>query len=90
MSDHTMTLEAVFENGVLRPINPLPLKPQQRVTVIVQVPAEAVCWPADVAAIYQEIRDEDRRLANAMWANLQTTWPVSENQPWSQHEHPRR
>lgn len=34
------TLQAVYENGVLRPLEPLPLKEHQRVTVSVCDPAE--------------------------------------------------
>lgn len=36
----TKTLEAVYENGVLRPLEPLPLKEHQRVMVTVCDPAE--------------------------------------------------
>ena len=36
----TKTLQAVYENGVLRPLEPLPLKEHQRVTVTVSDPAE--------------------------------------------------
>lgn len=32
----TITVEAVYENGVLKPVEPLPLKEQQRVQVTVQ------------------------------------------------------
>ncbi|MEK7754532.1 MAG: antitoxin family protein, partial [Acidobacteriota bacterium] len=36
----TKTLQAVYENGVLRPLEPLPLREHQRVTVTVSDPAE--------------------------------------------------
>jgi len=36
----TKTLQAVYENGVLRPLEPLPLKEHQRVTLSVSDPAE--------------------------------------------------
>ncbi len=36
----TKTLQAVYENGVLRPLEPLPLEEHQRVTVTVSDPAE--------------------------------------------------
>lgn len=36
----TKTLQAVYENGVLRPLEPLPLKEHQRVMVTVSDPAE--------------------------------------------------
>jgi predicted DNA-binding antitoxin AbrB/MazE fold protein len=32
----TLTIEAVYENGVLKPIHPLPLKEQERVRITVQ------------------------------------------------------
>lgn len=32
----TLTVEAVYENGVLKPVRPLPLPEQQRVQVIVR------------------------------------------------------
>jgi predicted DNA-binding antitoxin AbrB/MazE fold protein len=31
----TLTVEAIYENGVLRPLQPLPLKDQERVQVTV-------------------------------------------------------
>ena len=81
MNDRSMTVEAVFENGVLRPVQPLPLQPQQRVTITLQLPKTGIAWPDDVAAIYREIADEDRRLAEAMLPTVQETWPGSEGQP---------
>jgi predicted DNA-binding antitoxin AbrB/MazE fold protein len=36
----TLTIEAVFENGVLRPVSPLPLKESERVRLIVQPSGE--------------------------------------------------
>jgi predicted DNA-binding antitoxin AbrB/MazE fold protein len=80
MSMNAITVDAVFENGVLRPLTPLPLAAQQRVTLIVQVPEEATAWPEDVAGIYQEIAEEDRRLARAMWSTVQKTWPTEREQ----------
>jgi predicted DNA-binding antitoxin AbrB/MazE fold protein len=81
MSSHSITVEAVFEGGALRPAQVLPLSEGQRVTVTVQLQEQAPAWPADVAAIYQEIADEDRRLASDMFANVRDTWPADEAQP---------
>ncbi len=78
MTETTITVEAVFEDGVLRPLQPLPLTSRQQVTLTLQVPKETVKWPDDVAAIYQEIAEEDRRLANAMWEEVKRTWPADE------------
>jgi predicted DNA-binding antitoxin AbrB/MazE fold protein len=81
MNDRSMRVEAVFENGVLRPVQPLPLRPHQRVTIALELPETVVAWPDDVAAIYQEIADEDRRLAEALFPAVRETWPVSEDLP---------
>jgi predicted DNA-binding antitoxin AbrB/MazE fold protein len=81
MASNTITVEAVFEDGVLRPLEPLSLPARQRVTLIVQVPNGAREWPDDVAAIYQEIAADDRRLAGALLSTVQRTWPAGEEQP---------
>ncbi len=78
MSPSSITVQAVFENGVLRPLQPLPLSVHQQVTVVVQLPDMATRWPEDVAEIYQEINTEDRRLAEAMWSTVAETWPALE------------
>ncbi len=79
MTSNSVTVEAVFEDGMLRPVQPLSLAPHQRVSVTLQLPGAVPAeWPNDVAAIYQEIADEDRRLANAMFASIQETWPAAE------------
>jgi predicted DNA-binding antitoxin AbrB/MazE fold protein len=72
MNGNSISVEAVFENGVLRPVRPLPLRANQRITITFQLPETRVTWPDDVAAIYQEIAAEDRRLAEAM-ASVQET-----------------
>lgn len=81
MTSNVFTVEAVFENGVLRPMQPLPLASRQHVTVTVRVPEASGVWPEDVASIYQEIAAEDRRLAEAMVTNVRETWPASEERP---------
>lgn len=42
----TKTLDAIYENGVLRPLSPLPLPEHARVTVTIQADddAERVAW----------------------------------------------
>ena len=35
----------------------------------------SVCSTADFAEIYQEIAEEDRRIAESMWAGVKETWP---------------
>jgi predicted DNA-binding antitoxin AbrB/MazE fold protein len=42
----TITIEATYENGVLRPAEPLPLKESQKVRVTVQT------QPADILQAY--------------------------------------
>jgi predicted DNA-binding antitoxin AbrB/MazE fold protein len=78
MVETTITVEAVFENGVLRPLQPLPLTSRQQVTLTLHVPKGTVKWPDDVAAIYQEIAEEDQRIAGAMWEGVRRTWPADE------------
>jgi predicted DNA-binding antitoxin AbrB/MazE fold protein len=80
MPTQPITVEAIFEGGVLRPVQPLPLAEHQRVTVTVQTTAVTE-WPADVATLYQEIAAEDRRLAAAMWPTVKETWPPGETRP---------
>ena len=75
MSQTSMTIEAVFEQGVFRPVNALSLPDAQRVTLIVQVPGQTADWPPDVAEIYQETAEADRRLAESMWPSVTETWP---------------
>ncbi len=78
MSTHMITVEAVFEDGVLRPLQPLTLASRQQVTLRLEVSDAAPSWPADVAEIYREIAEEDRRMAESMWAGVKETWPLDE------------
>jgi len=80
MPPTTLTVEAIYEDGVLRPVQPLPLAAHQRVTVVVQLPT-AREWPADAAEIYREIAADDRRLAAEMWQTVEETWPADGDQP---------
>lgn len=68
MSAATLTITATFEDGVLRPDRELPLAPRQQVMLVVQLPAEGRPWPDNVAEIYRDLADEDRRLAGAMYS----------------------
>ena len=77
MSDSWMTFDAVFENGLLRPLQPLPLQANERVTVTLRK-YTPVAWPPDVAEIYHEIAEEDRRLAGAMFQIAKESWPANE------------
>jgi predicted DNA-binding antitoxin AbrB/MazE fold protein len=72
-----LTVEAVFEDGIFRPVTPVRLAEHQRVRItvnVVRVPRE---WPADTAEIYRELADEDRRLAAGMIGDVRATWPTS-------------
>jgi predicted DNA-binding antitoxin AbrB/MazE fold protein len=80
MSVAEYTVSATFEDGVFRPDRPLPLAPRQRVTLVVQISEPPIRWPENVAEIYQEIAEEDRRLAAAMFQTVRETWPASEAQ----------
>jgi len=81
MSSTALSVTATFEDGVLRPDEPLPLTPHQRVTVVIQIPGPSDGWPENVADIYREIADEDRLLASVMLSCLRDTWPRAEGQP---------
>jgi len=72
----SLTVEAVFEDGVFRPITPVPLAQHQRVSITVNVAPVVRPWPDDVADIYREIADEDRRLAAGMFGDVRGTWPA--------------
>jgi len=74
--NRALTIEAVYDNGVLRPTQPLPLAAQQKVTLTIQVPGGEADWPADVADIYREIATEDLRMAEAMLPTVRETWPL--------------
>jgi predicted DNA-binding antitoxin AbrB/MazE fold protein len=60
---NSITVEASYEDGILRLKHPLPLVRNQHVLITVAVPEGVTEWPSDVATIYQEIEGEDRRLA---------------------------
>jgi predicted DNA-binding antitoxin AbrB/MazE fold protein len=81
MSSTALIVTATFEDGVLRPDQPLPLAPRQRVTISVQIPDQTPVWPENVADIYREIAAEDRRLSAAMFSTVRDTWPACEGQP---------
>lgn len=80
MAMSSMTVEVVYEHGVLRPLQPLPLTEQQKVTITVQFQANDRPWPADTAEIYKELAEEDRRLASVMFGMVKETWPPGEEQ----------
>ena len=80
MSASTVIVEAVFENGLLRPLASLPLAQNQHVQITIRVPAKVRPWPADVAAIYHETAEEDWQLVEAMAPLVRETWPKDEGQ----------
>ncbi len=79
MSSTSLTITATFEDGVLRPDRALPLAPRQQVTLVLQLPDRHSPWPDDVADIYREIADEDRRLAELAFSTVRETWPLTED-----------
>jgi predicted DNA-binding antitoxin AbrB/MazE fold protein len=58
----TLTVEAIYENGVLKPAQPLPLKEQERVQVTVHTPST---WVQETAGMIKWTGDHEtlRRLA---------------------------
>ena len=58
----TLTIDAIYENGVLKPAQPLPLKDRERVQVTVQTASD---WVTETAGMIPWTGDHDtlRRLA---------------------------
>ncbi len=81
MSTTALVVTATFEDGVLLPDRPLPLAPRQRVTLVIQIPESTQQWPENVAEIYREIAEEDRRLSASMFPTVRATWPTWEGEP---------
>lgn len=79
MASASLTITATFEDGVLRPDRALPLAPRQQVTLVLQLPDHEDLWPDNVAEIYREIADDDRRLAAVAFPAARETWPVAED-----------
>lgn len=62
----SLTVEAIYENGVLKPDQPLPLKEQERVTVtiaptvsIARQTAGMVPWTGDAETLERLARDAE-------------------------------
>ena len=53
----TLIVEAIYENGVLKPEKPLPFKEQQKVTVTVE-PARPPIWER-IAALAAQVPQEE-------------------------------
>ena len=81
MNAKAITVEAIYEGGVFRPLHPCAIADAQRVKLTVQVADLADPWPANTAEIYQEIADDERRLAAEMWPTVRETWPAQEESP---------
>ena len=76
MAVKCVTVEAVFQNGVLRPAKRLPLKTNQRVTLTIEWPASETVWPENTQEIYRELAEEDKRLAEMAWPMIKEAWPI--------------
>jgi predicted DNA-binding antitoxin AbrB/MazE fold protein len=62
----TITVEATYENGVLKPVQPLPFKEHERVTITVvqgtslaRQTAGMVPWTGDVETLERIARDPE-------------------------------
>ena len=53
-----ITFNAVFQDGVFRPTEPLPVNLPASVQLTVAVPSAARSWPPNVAEIYAEIEEK--------------------------------
>ena len=61
-----LTVEAIYENGVLKPTEPLPFKEQEKVTITVEPTmslarrtAEMVPWTGDVETLERIAEDPE-------------------------------
>jgi len=62
----SITIEAIYENGILKPIQPLPLKEHEKVTLTIQ-PAPSVArqtagmvpWTGEVETLERITRDPE-------------------------------
>ena len=70
-----ITVDAVFEGGLLRPLESLPFGPNKRVTLRIDVPENDPIWPADTAEIYAELESDDREIAARMLGIVRESWP---------------
>jgi predicted DNA-binding antitoxin AbrB/MazE fold protein len=71
----TLVFDAVYDAGVLRPVEALPLAANERVTVRIDLQAPIREWPEDTEEIYREIAEEELALANGMFNDVRKTWP---------------
>ena len=55
----TITVEAIYENGVLKPAQPLPLQEQQRVRLTVETPNNWVEATAGLMGFQGAVEDAD-------------------------------
>lgn len=57
-----LTVEAVYENGVLKPAQPLPLREQEKVRIVIHAPGD---WVQETAGMIKWTGDHEtlRRLA---------------------------
>lgn len=61
----SITVEAVYENGVLKPSQPLPLKEHEKVRITVRSPAELVENSAGIVGWQGDHESLERILAEA-------------------------
>jgi len=85
MSATSLSVTATFEDGVLRPDQPLPLIPQQKVTLFLEVPAPSEPWrknrddsdEGDAAAL------DERTLAEAVDLDRPTPIEMPRRRPFT-------
>lgn len=70
-----ITVDAVYEDGLLRPLETLPFGRNERLTLRIDVPDADPIWPADTAEICAESEADDRALAEQMLGIVRETWP---------------
>ena len=66
-------IEAVFENGVFRPLQPIPLPEHQRVTLVMPAAAEAL----DAEVGYEPLPLEQMKIIRVRLKRSDDFWPLA-------------
>jgi predicted DNA-binding antitoxin AbrB/MazE fold protein len=71
----TIKVEATYENGVLKPAQPLPLKEQEKVEVVIRTPFQSHCEMPTAPTVHERQEALERllslRLPVADWERME-------------------
>lgn len=76
MSALPTTIDAIFEDGVFRPVTPISLPEHQRVRITLNLDRPMRDWPSNTAEIYRDLAEEDRRISAGMVDDIRASWPA--------------